>query len=234
MRATGSAIEITNQSSANDAIVQIWAKPSSGYMNSQRFNIQRNSNGSYRLLSYASNYSKAVVVKSALTSDNAPIIQYTDNGSTNGHWYFEPVNSLKTKSIGKDITTLLQSNDHGWTSLTIHYSYDEECNVAAGSEIYMHRSLYVTAKSSRPSYDTPYGFYVSAITHEDASGNQIKTFSMTDYSVYLPTDIWRHYAKENRDVCVYSNTHNNKGRFTISTTGSIIPYVETFKLDLAY
>ena len=81
MRVTGSAIEITNISSANDAIVQIWAKPSSGYMHSQRFNIVKNSNGSYRLLSYASNYTKAVVVRGALTNDNAPIIQYTDNGS---------------------------------------------------------------------------------------------------------------------------------------------------------
>ena len=42
MRDTGAAIEITNQSSANDAIVQIWDKPSSGYMNSQRFNIVKN------------------------------------------------------------------------------------------------------------------------------------------------------------------------------------------------
>lgn len=91
MCATGSAVEITNTSSANDAIVQIWAKPSSDYMNSQKFRLARNSNGTYKILSYASNYTKAVVVKGASKSNDAAIIQYTDNGTTNGHWSFEPV-----------------------------------------------------------------------------------------------------------------------------------------------
>ena len=97
--APNSAIEITSSSSTNDAIVQIWAKPSSGVMNSQRFNIVRNSDGSYRLLSYASNYTKAVVVQNASKNDSASIIQYTNNGSTNGFWFFEPANkTIKTNS----------------------------------------------------------------------------------------------------------------------------------------
>ena len=92
MCATGSAVEITNQSAENDAVVQIWAKASSGaVMNSQRFRIVQNANGSYRLQSYASNYTKAVVVKNGSTAEGWGIVQYTDNGSTNGHWYFERV-----------------------------------------------------------------------------------------------------------------------------------------------
>lgn len=99
VHAPNSAMEITNGSTANDAVVQIWTKPSSGLLNSQRFDIVRNSNGSYRLLSYSSRYTKAVVVKSALTNEGASIIQYTDNGSTNGFWYIEPANkSMRTRT----------------------------------------------------------------------------------------------------------------------------------------
>lgn len=99
VHAPNSAMEITNGSTANDAVVQIWTKPSSGLLNSQRFDIVRNSNGSYRLLSYSSRYTKAVVVKSALTNEGASIIQYTDNGSTNGFWYIEPTNkSIRTRT----------------------------------------------------------------------------------------------------------------------------------------
>ena len=99
VHAPNSAMEITNGSTANDAVVQIWTKPSSGLLNSQRFSIVRNSNGSYRLLSYSSNYTKAVVVKSALTNEGASIIQYSDNGSTNGFWYIEPANkTIKTNT----------------------------------------------------------------------------------------------------------------------------------------
>lgn len=104
MCATGSAVEITNQSAENDAVVQIWAKASSGgVMNSQRFRIVQNANGSYRLQSYASNYTKAVVVKNGSTAENWPIVQYTDNGSTNGHWYFvKGHKTLDTPLLGQE------------------------------------------------------------------------------------------------------------------------------------
>ena len=96
--APNSAVEITNTSSDNDAVVQIWAKPSSGVMNSQRFDIVYSS-GSYRLLSYASKYASAVVVEGASKNDSAPIIQYTNNGTTNGFWYLEPANkTIKTNA----------------------------------------------------------------------------------------------------------------------------------------
>ena len=98
MCAPNSAVEITNRSADNGAIVQIWAKPSSGVMNSQRFDIVY-SGGSYRLLSYASKYASAVVVEGASKNDSAPIIQYTNNGTTNGFWYLEPANkTIKTNA----------------------------------------------------------------------------------------------------------------------------------------
>lgn len=96
--APNSAVEVTNRSADNGAIVQIWAKPSSGVMNSQRFDIVY-SGGSYRLLSYASKYASAVVVEGASKNDSAPIIQYTNNGTTNGFWYLEPANkTIKTNA----------------------------------------------------------------------------------------------------------------------------------------
>ena len=90
--ATNTAIEITNASSENYAAVQIWATPSSGIMDTQRFRIVADGNGAYRLLSYSSNYTKAVVVYGAETSDSAAIVQYTDNGTANSRWFFEPAN----------------------------------------------------------------------------------------------------------------------------------------------
>ncbi len=90
MHATGSALEITDTLSGNDANVQIWQKPSSDYMNSQKFRIVRNSNGTFKFLSYSSNFTRAIVVKNNGLENLDPIIQYDDNGSTNGHWVLEP------------------------------------------------------------------------------------------------------------------------------------------------
>ena len=129
---------------------------------------------------------------------------------------------------------MLESNDHGWTSIKICYDYNEYCNTFENTEIYMHRSLYVSAESSRPSYDTPYGFYISNIMHENASEQVIHNFNMSSYSTMYPSGLWVVYSKENRDFITYPNTHTNRGRFTLSTSGSIIPYGETFRLDLAY
>ena len=100
-------MEIANQSSENDAVVQIWAKASSGgVMNSQRFRIVQNANGSYRMLSYASNYTKAVVVKNGSTAEGWGIVQYTDNGSTNGHWYFEPANKTVNTNLNASANSI--------------------------------------------------------------------------------------------------------------------------------
>ncbi len=89
--ASSSAIEITNASSANNEIVQIWTKPSSGVMNSQRFKIKKNSDNSYSLLSYCSGYSKAVQIKNGSTSNSAAVVQYDSSSSSNQKWYFERV-----------------------------------------------------------------------------------------------------------------------------------------------
>ncbi len=98
--APSSAIEVTNTAPDNYAVVQIWTKPSSGVMNSQRFNIVKNGDGSYRLLSYASKYTRAVVVYAASQDNGATIVQYTDNGSSNGFWFFEPANkTIKTGTL---------------------------------------------------------------------------------------------------------------------------------------
>ncbi len=91
--APNSAVEITNTSPYNDAVVQIWSKPSSGASISQRFNIVKDSSGRYQLFSCASNYQKRIVVYNAGTDDCAAIIQHENNGTANGYWYLEPVAS---------------------------------------------------------------------------------------------------------------------------------------------
>ena len=97
--APNSAVEIVNGLPDNDAVVQIWTKPSSGLLNSQRFSIVRNSAGSYRLLSYSSGYTKVIAVKDASESDNAAIVQYTNNNSSSGLWFIEPANkTIKTNT----------------------------------------------------------------------------------------------------------------------------------------
>lgn len=89
-------VEITNGSSANNAVVQIGEKLSTGFVSAQRFNIVKNSDGSYRLLSYSSAHTKAVVVEYASLDNSAAIIQYDNNGSTNGFWFFELANKTIT------------------------------------------------------------------------------------------------------------------------------------------
>ncbi len=91
--ATKKAVEITNTSKNNDAQVQIWDTQSYGYMSSQKFKIVKNTSGTwsgtYRLLSYCSDLNKAAVVQGGSGSDNANVIQWNNNGSHNGFWYFE-------------------------------------------------------------------------------------------------------------------------------------------------
>lgn len=87
--ASGSAVEITDSSGSNNAVVQIWAKPSSGLMNSQRFRIIKRGTGSYELLSYVSDYTKAVAIYGASNSNSTSVVQYDRATSSSAYWFFE-------------------------------------------------------------------------------------------------------------------------------------------------
>ena len=91
--ATGSAIEITNSSPSDGAVVQIWTKPSGGYMNSQKFHIMRNADGTYAMGSYVSNITQGVAVKNGATSSGTPVVQHYLGSSVSNYqaWSFEPV-----------------------------------------------------------------------------------------------------------------------------------------------
>lgn len=88
--APGSAVEIVNCSSANNALVQIWAKPSSGYMNSQKFKFVMTSNGSISIRSYASSYTKAISVLGGSTANGASIVQLDASNSLERLWWLVP------------------------------------------------------------------------------------------------------------------------------------------------
>ncbi len=89
--ASDCCVEVTSGSNANNAVIQIGTDTSSTPPIRQRFRVQQNDDGSFSFLSRVSNYSKAIVVYNASTSDGAAIIQYTANGTANSKWYIEPV-----------------------------------------------------------------------------------------------------------------------------------------------
>ena len=88
--ATSAPIEVENNSTENGTKIQIWAKPSSGYLNSQRFRIVPNSDGSYKITTYATNYQKVIEVGSESTSNGASVDLWSDNGRIHQHWYLVP------------------------------------------------------------------------------------------------------------------------------------------------
>lgn len=86
--APGSAVEITDSSGDNNAVVQIWEKPSSGLMNSQRFRIVKIDADSFALLSYVSNYTKGVAIYNASNDNYASVVQY-GLANRSAYWFFE-------------------------------------------------------------------------------------------------------------------------------------------------
>ena len=109
--APNTAIEITDGSKANQAIVQIWAKPSSGLMNTQRFRLVRDIDGPYRILSYVSDYGKGITVKNYSKDDNAPIVQYDNLGSNSGAWFFETANKTIITNSDPEINSTYERAD---------------------------------------------------------------------------------------------------------------------------
>lgn len=57
----------------------------------QQWNVIKNGNGSYRLLSRCSSSTQAAVILNASTSPYAPLIHHQYNNSGNDNWIFEPV-----------------------------------------------------------------------------------------------------------------------------------------------
>lgn len=90
LNAFSSAIEVENNSNVNGTEVQIWAIPSTGFLNSQKFRLVQNSDGSYKITTYGSGYSKVIEVASGNMNNGAPVKLYSDNGTEAQHWFFVP------------------------------------------------------------------------------------------------------------------------------------------------
>ena len=89
--ATSSAVEVQNNSSVYGTPLQIWTIPTGGYLNSQRFRFEQNSDGSYKILTCGSNYLKAIEVPPTSTNNGEVIRINTDNGTDWQRWFFVPV-----------------------------------------------------------------------------------------------------------------------------------------------
>jgi hypothetical protein len=76
-------VDVNNDSTANNAVIDQWACKSSGQAN-QEFQFLPVSGGYGELQNQ--NSGKDIVVQGASTTQGADIIQYTQNGTTNGLW----------------------------------------------------------------------------------------------------------------------------------------------------
>lgn len=80
------SLDIPGGSTSNNAILQIYADNNT---NSQRFLINRNSDGSYQILTKTTNYTKELVVYNGSTAVGEKVVQYTkDLKGYSGDWYF--------------------------------------------------------------------------------------------------------------------------------------------------
>ncbi len=181
-----------------------------------------------------SNSALVLDVRGPLMEDNTPIQLFSNENVSQQKWYFERVATAKDKIIHDKDVAVVQQNDHGWTTITLDYTYQEICNSVNNEEIYMYRSKSVTAKSSRANDDTPYTFNVSNVQHRDSNDNVIRTFDMVSSEYIIPAGLWGWSIKESGEFCSYSNTHANKGDIIISINGSIYPYAKRIVLELAY
>ena len=220
---TSAYLSVQSNSNSSGALLQTSST-------AQKFKIVSTGDAYFIIPSYSN---LVLDVRGPSTAENAPIQLFNNENVPQQKWCFETVSTGKYKRTEDEIVKLVEQNDHGWTAITLNYSYDEYCNTFKGNEIYPYRSLYVTAKSSRPDYDTPYSFIVSGIDHYNGD-IKLKSFSMTSYSVFNPSDVWKYSAKENREFCSYNNTHSYKGSFLMSISGGILPCAERIYLNLAY
>lgn len=88
--ATGKAVEITNTSTADNAIFQIWDKASYGYMNSQKFKLYIYTDGTVNFRSYPNSYSKVMSVNGASTANGASIVQLGSPNEASKRWELVP------------------------------------------------------------------------------------------------------------------------------------------------
>jgi len=108
---TAYAMDVYGGTNANDNSIVLWSYSSTDQ--AERFEIVQNpdGSGSYRILTKSSNFTRSVVVQSASMSAGASIIQYFDNRSSNGFWYFEKV--PPTPLISQD------DENHCWAACVI-------------------------------------------------------------------------------------------------------------------
>lgn len=90
---TNQALEITNASTAENEVFQVWDIPSSGYMNSQKLKLYIYTDGSIAFRSYPNNYTKVMSVINSSTANGASVVQTSTPGAANKRWKLVPVAS---------------------------------------------------------------------------------------------------------------------------------------------
>lgn len=105
---------------------------------SKRFHIILNSDGySYRIMTGASSYGKAVTVQSASFSNSANVFQYTYNGTYNDEWIFEPVHKFSPSLFENYAVKNYNSYVPTYPNMTAGDNYDctnfaSQCMLAGG------------------------------------------------------------------------------------------------------
>ena len=80
-------VDVQYQSTADGVKFDLWG----GDCTTEYFKFGSNGNGSFRIVTKGSGYTKYAVVQGASTSPGAKVIQYSFNATQNDEWFFEPV-----------------------------------------------------------------------------------------------------------------------------------------------
>lgn len=83
---TNQALEITNTSTSENTVFQVWDKPSTGYMNSQKLKVYIYDDSSIAFRSYPNNYTKVMSVINSSTANGASVVQTSTPGAANKRW----------------------------------------------------------------------------------------------------------------------------------------------------
>ena len=119
-----SVLDVSGGSSADGANVQIWQNNDSG---AQKWNISRNSDGSYSIINAASG--KALDVKDATVSSGSNIQQWSKNGSAAQRWHIDYVSGgfkLSSALNGAFVVDVAGGNVANGTNVALYASNDSK------------------------------------------------------------------------------------------------------------
>lgn len=104
----GMALDVPYGNPDNLANIQVW---SSNGLSPQNFKLKSNNDGSYAILTGASNYSKCLDVLNFSTDSGANVIQYDCNMTSNQLWYFEKATWPSSGGSSSSNTTIKTDSD---------------------------------------------------------------------------------------------------------------------------